>query len=165
MQWYDGFVRSTAIDHVEISVPPGLAPGLYPMLLIHRSGTSNQLMLDVQPPAVPALATETTRALGETQHWGAHQGNLVGFTFCFFVLSFSNLPSDIPGFVSLGLGAQWTDFLLLDVVITDQTRGVALATIPQVPAGLQGTRLYAQTAFMDHTLVHLYETNLLFTDY
>lgn len=164
-QWFDGHVQPTAIDRLEITVPQGLVPGQYPMLLIHRSGTSNQLVLDVQAPALPALATEPTRAVGDTQRWIAHQGNLVGFTFCFFVLSFSNQPSDIPVFVHLDLGAMWTDFVLLDVVVTDPTSGAALASIPNVPAGLQGTRLYAQAAFMDSGIYHLFETNLRFTDY
>lgn len=163
--WYTGYFRATSIDTVEIAIPQGLAPSQYPMLLIHRSGTSNQLFLDVQAPAAPALSTAPTRLVGDTQQLVAHQGNLVGFTFCFFVVSFSNQPSDIPVFVNLGLGAMWTDYLLLDVVITDMASGVALTSIGTVPAGLQGTRLYSQAAFMDYTIYHLFETNLLSTDY
>lgn len=163
--WVNGFVRPASIGSAEIAIPQGLVPGQYPMLLIHRSGTSNQLVLDVQAPAAPALATEPTRAVGDTQHLIAHQGNLVGFTFCFFVLSFSNLPSDSPGFVTLGLGAMFSDITLLDIVITDQTSGAARASLPNAPAGLQGLRLYSQAAFMDYTIYHLFETNLLFTDY
>ena len=163
--WLTGYFRRSNLGSVEIAIPQGWIPAWYPLRLIHRSGTSNQLQIDVQAPAAPALGTEPTRLANETQHWVAHQGNLTGLRLCCFAMSFSNLPSDIPGFVHLDLGAQFSDFLVYDVVLTNPFSGAALTTLLSVSPSFQGARLYAQAAFLDTSFSHAYESDLRFTDY
>jgi hypothetical protein len=163
--WFDGFVR--VIDHqtVEVSIPQGLAPGTYPQTLLTPTRLRNPLSVDLVEPLTPTLRTENDRLTGEPQHWVSHQGNVQGFAFCFVILSFSNQPSFAPGLVSLGIGAQFSDYAILDVAVQDPITRASVVTLPAIPAALLGAQLFSQSALMDSTFFPLIPTDVAATDY
>ncbi|MEO6596982.1 MAG: hypothetical protein ABIP94_19725, partial [Planctomycetota bacterium] len=164
-RWYEGNLR--VVDHttIEVSIPQGLAVAQYPAVLLNQTTLSNPLTVDVQAPATPTLRTENDRLAGETQHWVAHQGNVVGFAFCFVLLSLSDLPSMAPGLVNLNIGNQFADIILLDVTIHDAVTGVAVVSLPSIPPSFAGLRLHAQAALMGQTFFPLIPSDTWFTDY
>ncbi|MBL8752922.1 MAG: hypothetical protein JNK15_06430, partial [Planctomycetes bacterium] len=164
-RFFEGHLR--VVDHttVEVAIPQGLAPAIYPMRLLNRTLMSNPLTVDVQAPTVPTMRTASDRLVGEPQHWVTHQGNVAGFVFCFLAVSLSSQPSTFPGIVDLQIGNQFTDLLVLDAALHDPVTGCAVVAIPAVPATLQGVRLHSQSALMDAAIFPLTPSNSWFTDY
>jgi len=164
-RWFDGYVR--VLDHqtVEVSIPQALAAGTYPVRLLNPTRISNPLSVDLVEPGTPTLRTELARLPAEPQHWVSHQGNVQGFAFCFVVLSFSDQPSFGPGVVDLGIGNQFSDVTILDVVVQDPNTRASVVTLPAIPASLAGFELFSQSAFMDSTFFPLIPSDVASTDY
>lgn len=164
--WYEGHLRVTAHDTIELSIPQGLAPGQYPLWLLNQTTLSAPATVDLVPPAERTLRTENDRLAGEAQHWLVHQGgNHPGFHFTFLTLSTSNVPSVAPGLVDLQIGNGFAELILLDIVINDAVTGLGTVILPAVPANFAGFRLYAQGALMDQTFFPLLSSDVWFTDY
>lgn len=163
--WFDGFFR--VIDHttLELSIPQGRAASSYPLRFLNPSRASNQLTVTTVEPTQITLATEPDRLLGEPQSWVTHQGSVQGFAFCFVIVSFSDLPSFAPGIVTLDIGNQFADYLLLDVLVQDAVTRTSVLGLGAVPASLIGMRMHAQSALMDNTFFPLQPSNATFTDY
>lgn len=165
-RWYEGHLRVTAHDTIELSIPQGMAPGQYPLWLLNQTTLSAPATVDVVAPAERTLRTENDRFAGEPQHWLVHQGgNHPGFHFTFLAISTSNVPSVAPGLVDLQIGNGFAELFLLDVVINDAITGIGTVILPAIPANFAGFRLYAQAALMDNTFFPLLSSDVWFTDY
>jgi len=117
--------------------------------VMNAAGTSNALTLTVDPVQPPLLDAPTITATGLT--WTAttwtNPGDLV-----FLLVSGSNLPSVIPGIVSLGIGNGFTDLVNFPVQVASATQGKTMTSIV-TPAGFAGASIFFQVASVPPTLV------------
>ena len=164
-QWYTGNLR--VVDHgtIELSIPQGLPPAVYPLRLLGAGGASNQMTVNVHAPVTPTLRTENDRLIGEPQHWVLHQGNLPLPVFSFLVLSESALPSSSPGIVSLAIGNQFNDILILHGIFHDPVTGLGMGFVPAIPFRMAGRRVLAQAAMLSSAGFPLFASDTWLTYY
>jgi hypothetical protein len=110
---------------------------------------SDPLPLTIVEPSAPTLAVAPALRVGCVQHmwiWGGPTGPL---GYCLF-FSGSNLPSVLPGIVTLGIGNQWTNFIGIDTM-GPNCFDVLIGTVPVEAIGIT---LYFQAIPMDmHAMV------------
>lgn len=164
-RWFQGYVR--VVDHqtLELAIPQGLAPATYPMRFLNAARTSNALGITIQAPTMRTLRTENDRLTGEPQHWVVHQGDLTSPVIGLVVVSFSNLPSSLPGIVDLQIGNGFTDYFVVGAAVHDPATGVGVVFEGSIPATLAGLRLYAQAALLDQPSFPLHASDVWSTDY
>ncbi|MEC7584421.1 MAG: hypothetical protein VYE77_08890, partial [Planctomycetota bacterium] len=82
-------------------------------------------------------------------------------------LSFSNLPSIVPGTVSLDLGNGFTDLLTTSFLPVDPVTKVAHLHFPSFPSMITTFRWYCQGAIVHpvHTPMPVPVTDLWYTDF
>jgi hypothetical protein len=165
--WFGGNIRVVDHNTVVMRIPQGLEPANYPTFLLNAAATSTPLALDLTAPTAVTLHTEVDRLAGETQHWVAHKGPTGGVPFTLLVLSLSNLPTVVPGLVSLDIGDSFSSFLVYDGALNDPLTGAAVVTLNVTP-DLAGFRFYAQAVMFDLAAADPFpvpESNFVFTDY
>lgn len=167
-QWFFGNVQVRDHQTVDVFLPQGLAVGPHPIRLLDRTGGTAQMTIQAQAPTVPTLRTENSILTGEAQHWVMHQGNLQGPVLSYIILSGSNVPSTLPGQISLLIGNQFQETLLFPGNLHGLTSGLLTVTIPSMPPVFLGQRLYSQVAMIEllsANVLPLATSNVWTTDY
>ena len=167
-RWYLGNLQVRDHQTVEVFPPQGSSPGLHPLRLLHRGGSSAQLTLDLRAPGTPKLRAERVIATGEDQHWILHQGQLQGPVLSYIVLSASPLPSVLPGQIALQLGNQFQETMVFTGLFHNPTSGLLRVTIPAMPPVFLGLRIFQQAAMIElanPNLLPLATSDVWYTDY
>jgi len=148
-RWFDGWLH--VVDHqtVRVHLPQTFPAGTHPVMLLTRSGGTAQMTLQTQPPAVPTLRTEDSILPGQTQHWVVHQGHLQGPVLTYLLLSGSDLPSLLPGLISLGIGNQFQELLVVPGLLHDPVTGLLVVPVNGMSPVFLGTRLFSQAAMIE----------------
>ncbi|MGE3171004.1 MAG: hypothetical protein AB7O97_00155 [Planctomycetota bacterium] len=144
----NGYLKVVSSSLVEVHPPQALPPGTYTTRVFTRAIAGGFRQLTANLPAAPAVHTSPDRFVGEAQDWFVSHGNL-GPTVAAITLSTSPVPSVIPGVVSLGIGANFSDLFTLVVLITDPATGAARFHAPAIPPSVQGATIYWQAALLD----------------
>lgn len=129
--------------------PQGLRPGSYPLSVENRVCRSNVLSAQLVCNATPRLliASQVDAGTGFTAFVAA--GSLSPQTLVGLAISPSNVPSIAPGVVSLSIGNQFSELLLVPNTATiDPLTCTATFTLPSVPS-MQGTTLLFQSFLVD----------------
>lgn len=165
-RWFEGHLRVLAHDTIEVSIPQGMAPGQYPLWFLNQTTLSSPAAIDLVAPASPVLRTEEHRFVGESQHWVIHQGaSFQGSALLVLGISTSDLPSIDPQLVSLGIGNNFTELIVIGYLPADLATGANTFVWPAVPANAAGFRLFAQAAVWDQMSYPVPATDFRSTDY
>lgn len=165
-RWFEGHLRVLAHDTIEVSIPQGMAPGQYPLWFLNQTTLSQPATIDLVAPANPVLRTEDDRLTGEAQHWVVHQGaSFPGIATFVLAFSTSDLPSIDPPVVSLGIGNNFTELIVVGYLQADPATGANTFALPAIPANFAGFRLYAQSAVWDQFSFPVPTTDFRGTNY
>ncbi|HKB15828.1 MAG TPA: hypothetical protein VKF62_07170, partial [Planctomycetota bacterium] len=140
LQVPSAFFSSVADARISFLLPPGLPLGPAAVTASSPGGTSNALTIDVaaaDPPVllVPPLAASFGTLPAQTF---TVPGRIVLLT-----LSFSNLPSMLPGVIDLALGDAFSQILVLPPQVAGAAQGQAESVL-YVPPGFTGSTVYFQ---------------------
>ncbi len=135
-------VSDTSLQFNAPDPPPAL--GTIQVTVSNPLGTSNALNLTIEAadppvllaPAMSFMANKDTFQLGS-------KPKFLGLV----LLSLSNKASSIPGLISLGLGNNFNELVVLTTVTFDKVGRTSASFI--VPAGLGGKYYYSQLAVID----------------
>ena len=135
-------VNDTTLQFNAPDPPPIL--GTVQVTVSNPLGTSNALSLKIEAADPPVLLAPIMTNYGnkDTLQLGS-KPSFVGLV----LLSLSNKPSAIPGLISLGLGNNFNELVVLSAVTFDKV-GRTSAAFP-VPPGLGGKYYYSQIAVID----------------
>ncbi len=135
-------VSDTSLQFNAPDPPPTL--GTVQVTVSNPLGTSNALSLKIEPADPPVLLAPIMTNYGnkDTLQLGS-KPSFLGIV----LLSLSNKPSAIPGLISLGLGNNFNQLVILSTVTFDKV-GRTSASFP-VPPGLGGKYYYSQLAVID----------------
>ncbi|MEC7583478.1 MAG: hypothetical protein VYE77_04110 [Planctomycetota bacterium] len=167
-KWSQGRIRVLDNHNIEFYPPQGLAPGTYTTRVFNRSMAGDFRQLTLEIPATPIIRTPPDRLSGEPMDWFISVGeNIQGPALGIVGLSFSNLPSIVPGTVSLDLGNGFTDLLTTGFLPVDPITKVAHLHFPTFPSMITTFRWYCQGAIVHpvHTPLPVPVTDLWYTDF
>jgi hypothetical protein len=136
-----GSAIATSPTQITFTLPPLPSIGTHPVTATSPSGgTSAPIPLDVIPTAPPVLVVPSVTATGITftATTYATPGDLVFLTF-----SLSNIPSVLPGIVSLGLGNGFAQLFWFPGQVANPLQGSTTLSFT-VPPGLAGNSFYFQ---------------------
>ncbi|MCI0589360.1 MAG: matrixin family metalloprotease [Planctomycetes bacterium] len=134
-------LSSVSDAQIDFLLPPGLPLGPATVTATSPGGTSNALSIDVAACDPPVLLVPPLTA---------SYGTLPAQTFTapgrivLLILSFSNLPSLLPGVVDLDLGNAFSEILLLPPQVASAAQGRADSVL-YVPPGFTGSTVYFQS--------------------
>jgi hypothetical protein len=141
--WHTGFYRVLSDTELDLHPPQGLADGRHAISLRNRAGTSNPRSVILVFPAAPVLRTHPTLSAGQPQVLFTSSGPGIGAFVSFLCLSPSDLPSVLPGTVSLEIGGGFTRLALLSLPFAHDphTRTATLGPFPTLTS-MAGTTLH-----------------------
>ena len=167
-KWSQGRIRIVDNHNVEFYPPQGLAPGTYTTRIFNRSMSGDLRQLTLEIPDTPVIRTAPDRLSGEQMDWFISVGPQIQTPAMALVgLSFSNLPSVVPGTVSLDLGNAFTDLLTTGFIPVDPVTKVARAHFPTFPTMVTTFRWYCQGAIVHpvQTVLPVPVTDLWYTEF
>jgi hypothetical protein len=148
--WYEGWFRIVDDQHLEVHAPPAFVPGSYPMSVLNRESASNQITIDLVPPAAPTLRTENEVREGDANHIVVHKGPLPGPVLGLLAMSPELLPTIVPGIVQLDIGNQFASLLVFPGTFAiDPLTGAQVVVLGPIPPGFAGTTFHLQAALFD----------------
>lgn len=146
----NGWFKILDNTHIEVHPRPGMVPGGHNALVYNPAIQSNSIGIDLHAPTTPAYYAEPTVGGNGTIHARMHHGPVVGPAAALVVISQSLLPSAFPGFASLDIGNNFTDYVLdPSVYFHELTNGVAEMNYGPVHPALVGSTYYFQGLVVD----------------
>jgi hypothetical protein len=130
---------------IALYLPQGLLPGNYTVRARNAQGSSSPVNVAVVANANFQLGTPIQVDINQSFEVLASRGSLSANALCVFCISTSNLPSNAPGVVDLGIGNQWSDLLTSSFGGFDAATRCATLVVPPMPFPLA----YFQAAAFD----------------
>ena len=143
--WQDGYFLILSPTTIALYLPQGLLPGNYTVRASNAQGSSSPVNVAVVANANFQLGTPIRVGSNQSFEVIASRGALSANALCVFCISTSNLPSDAPGVVNLGLGNQWSDLLTSPFDGFDAATRSVTFVVPPMPFPLA----YFQAAAFD----------------
>ena len=162
--WFKAQGKDTVVVHPA----PGMAPGKYSLRISNGTYTSNSVTVEIVKNSQPYMLASPVIKAGQVSTIYASKGSMSDQTVFFVNLSFSNKPSTIPGLVRLGIGNNFTSYLLYPQYFTANATSGALVLPIKTDAALRGGRVYAQISLGDplqRPRLPLRTTNVVYTDF
>jgi hypothetical protein len=165
--WSYGFLRVLDSSNIEVHPPQGYTPGTYTTRVFTRSQAGGFRQITLNRPAAPVVRAPADRVSGESIDWFISQGQIQGTAMAFLCLSYTDTPSSLPGTLDLGIGAQFTDTIILGAYLTDPITGAARINVPRIPAIATPFRWFFQGIVIDlnSMTLPLATTDVWFTDF
>ena len=143
--WQDGYFLILSPTTIALYLPQGLLPGNYTVRARNAQGSSSPVNVAVVANANFQLGTPIQVGINQSFEVLASRGSLSANALCVFCISTSNLPSNAPGVVDLGIGNQWSDLLTSSFGGFDAATRCATLVVPPMPFPLA----YFQAAAFD----------------
>ncbi|MCA8952115.1 MAG: hypothetical protein KDE27_21575 [Planctomycetes bacterium] len=151
-RWYAGYFRVVDNQTLEVHPRPGQAPGTYQLAVYNPAIRSNIVPLDLTAPTTGALYAETAVGTYDTVHLYIHHGAIAGPALSAVAISGSLLPTVLPGIVSLGIGNQQPELIVLGgSFLHDPATGIAHFDIGPVPPNFGNFTWHFQAMTVDLT--------------
>lgn len=148
--WADGWLRRVSDRQLELHIPQGMIPGSYDVVL--RAGL-------VASRSFPLSITRAT-----TRTLGGPASSFIGFdlvcsrgaspstSLLYLGFSTSNLPTVVPGIVSLGIGNNFTSLGIAGPASFNPLTGAVRIAVPDLGASLY----HFQAAILDPTSINAF---------
>lgn len=140
----DGSYTIVADHQLEVCPPLCLDAGTYTIEYGDANGMIGEINVDLVVPTDPTLVCEAQHAVGTDQCVFMSSGTTPN-TIQFTILSTENIPTVVPGLVSLGIGNQGTNYLCGPATIGACVK----RTIGLIPLSGVGQTLYFQSILID----------------
>ena len=144
-QWHAGYFRVVNDTTLDVYPPQGLATGAHTLRVRNAVGTSNTLNVSLAFPTTAVLRTHSTLTAGQPQTIFTSSGPAGGGFVSYLMLSTSNIPSVLPGVITLAIGNNFTDLTLIGFPFPHDpvTRAATLGPFP-TNASMVGASLFFQ---------------------
>lgn len=141
--WHAGYYRVVNDTTLDVYPPQAQATGGHTLRLRNLAGLSNVQNVALAFQASAVLRTHATLTAGRPQTIFTSSGPNAGAYVSFLCLSPSNLPSNLPGIVSLEIGNGFTSLTLLSIAFPRNlaTRAATIGPFPTSDSML-GASLY-----------------------
>ena len=135
-------------ETLEVCPPFCLPLGDYTITVERANGDSDTIDVTIEQPLGNKLACPEFFPAGETMCIGVSAGTSqpVG-NFIFIILSGSNVPSIIPGWIEAGLGNMFSDYLCGPAYLAE-----CVEECYDIPLAMAGTEFYFQAVVWNHTI-------------
>ena len=142
------WVRVVGSD-VLVHMPQGLVPGNYPLVLSTGQTETAPVTVTVRRPLSPVLISRNSAPVGKTYALMASRGSLSTNNVMFLLASPVAIPSTIPNVLSLSLGDNFRQLVVVPGAWrVGNNSGSLRLFFPALPA-LLGQRWFMQGAFAD----------------
>jgi CubicO group peptidase (beta-lactamase class C family) len=153
--WYDGWFEIVSPTTLRIHPPQGRIPTSYAVRLVNAVGAGNSADVDLTQPTTFRIAGSSTVG---NHPWsvavarGTGSGLPLQGSFVMLCASFSNVPSAVPGFVTLGLGNQFAELLTTGAEPWGLLNSSVRFNLPPLPTGT----IYLEAIGLDFTAPSLF---------
>ena len=145
--WASGYYRNQGAGELWFYPPQGLAPGNYVCRVQSSTGISNSLLLSFTDQSQPVVRSSKAVFVGLDQTIMISRGPHPVGTMAFLTASTSNQPSVLPGLYKFGIGANFTQLVVLPG-IPFNGNGVAQLTFPVIKS-MNGLTAYFQVGYLN----------------
>lgn len=148
--WADGWLRRVSDRQLELHIPQGMIPGTYDVVLRDGLYASRSFPLTITRAATRTLGGPASSFIGFDLV--CSRGSSPSTALLYLGFSTSNLPTLVPGIVSLGIGNNFTSLGIAGPASFNPLTGAVRVAVPDLSPSLY----HFQAAILDPTSLNAF---------